>query len=228
MDLGFHRTAEIPPLLFYEPFSSPAITLRHISFFLYLSPSSNNGLFIFLLPPLQTASPSWLHLVLAFHPSSLSTATTQPPPPPPPQRKGIKEETIWQHLQTEGEREREMMLGKRQRPPMRRTTSTTEFSLDEVFADVEESNNLSETQNHYVAAAMHPSWMRNMGPAGSMLSPRGTPRRNSADYTAMETASFLKACGLCNRRLAPGRDIFMYRYILSKYLVFSSFVVCKV
>jgi zinc-finger of the FCS-type, C2-C2 len=104
-----------------------------------------------------------------------------------------------------------MMLGKRQRPPMRRTTSISEFYLDEVLADVDESHQ-SENQNHHTAKA-HPAWMRYMGPAGSMLSPRGTTqRRSSADYTAEETASFLKACGLCHRRLAPGKDIFMYRY----------------
>ncbi|CAO2163451.1 unnamed protein product [Urochloa humidicola] len=36
-------------------------------------------------------------------------------------------------------------------------------------------------------------------------------RRNSADFSAAETAAFLRACGLCNRRLGPGRDTFMYR-----------------
>lgn len=39
-------------------------------------------------------------------------------------------------------------------------------------------------------------------------------RRNSADFSAaVETAAFLHACGLCNRRLGPGRDTFMYRYV---------------
>jgi len=36
-------------------------------------------------------------------------------------------------------------------------------------------------------------------------------RRNSADFSAAETAAFLRSCGLCNRRLGPGRDTFMYR-----------------
>lgn len=39
----------------------------------------------------------------------------------------------------------------------------------------------------------------------------GRLRRNSADFSAAETAAFLRACGLCNRRLGPGRDTFMYR-----------------
>jgi hypothetical protein len=38
-------------------------------------------------------------------------------------------------------------------------------------------------------------------------------RRNSADFSAVETAAFLRACGLCNRRLGPGRDTFMYKYV---------------
>jgi zinc-finger of the FCS-type, C2-C2 len=93
---------------------------------------------------------------------------------------------------------------------MKRTTSMSEFYLDEVLADVDETHQL-ENPNHHTAEA-HPAWMRYMGPASSMLSPCGTThRRNSADYTTQETASFLKACGLCQRRLAPGRDIFMYR-----------------
>ncbi|AQL01014.1 Protein MARD1 [Zea mays] len=34
---------------------------------------------------------------------------------------------------------------------------------------------------------------------------------HSADFLpAMETAAFLKACGICNRRLGPGRDTFIY------------------
>ncbi|KAL6911500.1 hypothetical protein ACP4OV_000305 [Aristida adscensionis] len=30
-------------------------------------------------------------------------------------------------------------------------------------------------------------------------------------FSGAETAAFLKACGLCNRRLGPGRDTFIYR-----------------
>ncbi|KAJ4746093.1 hypothetical protein LUZ62_080498 [Rhynchospora pubera] len=102
-----------------------------------------------------------------------------------------------------------MMLGKRQRPPMRRTTSMSGFSMDEVFADGDESNP-SENQNGYMAEPQ-PNWLRHMGPSRSLDLPRGTHRRNSGDFATMEAASFLKACGMCKRRLAPGRDIFMYR-----------------
>lgn len=37
-----------------------------------------------------------------------------------------------------------------------------------------------------------------------------TPQNYYNSY-ADDTASFLTTCGLCQRRLPPGRDIFMYR-----------------
>ena len=49
--------------------------------------------------------------------------------------------------------------------------------------------------------------------APMLLSPRYFRRDPSADHhQPLETANFLRTCGLCNRRLAPGRDIYMYRY----------------
>ncbi|KAG8069384.1 hypothetical protein GUJ93_ZPchr0005g15637 [Zizania palustris] len=33
---------------------------------------------------------------------------------------------------------------------------------------------------------------------------------------AAQTAAFLRACGLCNRRLGPGRDTYMYKYVEKK------------
>ncbi|KAK9930583.1 hypothetical protein M0R45_027618 [Rubus argutus] len=66
-----------------------------------------------------------------------------------------------------------MLLGKRPRPPMKRTTS--------IWGP------------HH-----HPHPPRNL-------------RRNSADF--VETPHFLRACGLCKRRLVPGRDIYMYRKV---------------
>lgn len=44
----------------------------------------------------------------------------------------------------------------------------------------------------------------------AMVSPR-YQRRISAEGFERETANFLRSCGLCNRRLAAGRDIYMYR-----------------
>lgn len=47
----------------------------------------------------------------------------------------------------------------------------------------------------------------------AMLSPRNNHRTNSAAPApdVVETAHFLRTCGLCKRHLASGRDIYMYR-----------------
>ncbi|XP_047060476.1 FCS-Like Zinc finger 5-like [Lolium rigidum] len=108
------------------------------------------------------------------------------------------------------------------RHPMRRTTSMTEFAPPDVLADVaEEADEESELQvleeaaeevaYGWVggAAAKRADWL-------AAYRARAAPalvghRRNSADFSAVETAAFLRACGLCNRRLGPGRDTFMYR-----------------
>jgi len=49
-----------------------------------------------------------------------------------------------------------------------------------------------------------------MGTGGGGAAPRGV---FSGGYLAgaETTAAFLKACGLCNRRLGPGHDTFIYR-----------------
>ncbi|XP_066371547.1 FCS-Like Zinc finger 6-like [Miscanthus floridulus] len=47
--------------------------------------------------------------------------------------------------------------------------------------------------------------------AGTVWGGAEMMRRHSGDFLpAMETAAFLKACGLCKRRLGPGRDTFIY------------------
>ncbi|KAL1561543.1 FCS-Like Zinc finger 5-like [Salvia divinorum] len=92
-----------------------------------------------------------------------------------------------------------MMVGKRGRPPMKRTTSMTEFTLD---------------LNGAAAAQLYPPSDPRVPFSGgvdqhcSAAAPR-LQRRNSADY--VQTASFLRACSFCSRRLIPGHDIFMYR-----------------
>jgi hypothetical protein len=40
-------------------------------------------------------------------------------------------------------------------------------------------------------------------------------------FTTVETAAFLKACGLCNRRLGPGYDTFIYRFGLTPIDLFT-------
>ncbi|CAN4116323.1 unnamed protein product [Withania somnifera] len=79
-----------------------------------------------------------------------------------------------------------MLQGKRTRPPMKRTTSMTEFPLD-----------LNLNTNY------------NIHPHNNQQCLLNRNRRKSADF--VETANFLKACFLCKRRLIPGRDIYMYR-----------------
>ncbi|GJN16287.1 hypothetical protein PR202_gb03338 [Eleusine coracana subsp. coracana] len=121
-----------------------------------------------------------------------------------------------------------MMPGKRS---MRRTTSLTEFALPEhVLADVaEEEDEELQLPTHAEGEAALGGEMRQEDPYGwavgaggigpdwlAAYRARAAPallglRRNSADFSAAETAAFLRACGLCNRRLGPGRDTFMYR-----------------
>ncbi|GFZ10028.1 senescence-associated family protein [Actinidia rufa] len=91
-----------------------------------------------------------------------------------------------------------MLLGKRPRPPMKRTTSMTEFTLDLSVGGApphQSSDPFGGQLDQRLVAA-----------AG--VSPRNH-RRNSADFK--ETANFLRACSLCKRRLIPGRDIYMYK-----------------
>ncbi|CAL5012212.1 unnamed protein product [Urochloa decumbens] len=123
------------------------------------------------------------------------------------------------------------------RKHMRRTTSMTEFAPPDALAlagvpeeeleDEEAELQLlpahAEGQQRAAAAGEEPfGWAVGGGAAGSRADwlaayrARAAParamlRRNSADYSAVETAAFLRACGLCNRRLGPGRDTFMYR-----------------
>ncbi|XP_072973824.1 FCS-Like Zinc finger 5-like [Typha angustifolia] len=74
-----------------------------------------------------------------------------------------------------------MLLGKRSRPQMKRTTSMTQFDV----------------------AAQQPS--------DQEMAHHGTHTREHRRREVVETAPFLKVCGLCKRCLGPDRDIFMYR-----------------
>lgn len=121
-----------------------------------------------------------------------------------------------------------MLLGKRPRHPIKRTTSMTEFTLD-----------LNTTTTTTTNGEVQPSdlFQNPFGltqkPAGydgvvdqrllTTVSPRN-PRRNSVELAG--TGHFLRACNLCKRRLVPGRDIYMYRYFLYISLSFS-LDVCK-
>ncbi|XP_011027684.1 PREDICTED: uncharacterized protein LOC105127902 [Populus euphratica] len=98
-----------------------------------------------------------------------------------------------------------MLLGKRPRNPLKRTTSFSEITFDLNTATSEAAPPPSD---HHQKQAGYggPLDKRFLSDAGSA---RTTYRRASADF--LETAHFLRACSLCKRRLIPGRDIYMYR-----------------
>ena len=130
-----------------------------------------------------------------------------------------------------------MMLGKRSGRPaparqnMRRTTSMTEFAPPDALAGApEEELEDEEAELQLLPPARaegqaEDTYAWAVGGAASAggradwlaaYRARAAPalaglRRNSADFSAAETAAFLRSCGLCNRRLGPGRDTFMYR-----------------
>ncbi|KAG2700975.1 hypothetical protein I3843_06G021200 [Carya illinoinensis] len=106
-----------------------------------------------------------------------------------------------------------MLLGKRQRHPMQRTTSMTEITFDLNTGSIDgASASPPSTDPH------NPSNFQRQPGGGpdhdqrllAMLSPRNL-RRSSADFVEATSAHFLRSCSLCKRRLVPGRDIYMYR-----------------
>lgn len=132
-----------------------------------------------------------------------------------------------------------MLLGKRPRPPIKRTTSMTGITVDITNAESSASDG-PDQQNPHASLGQEvlpgsyennhdhqSSMMMNFGTnhhhdqrfLTAMVSPRNfnshlqqreRSRSNSNDF--IETPHFLKSCGLCKRRLHPGRDIYMYRY----------------
>ena len=87
-----------------------------------------------------------------------------------------------------------MMLGKRARAPvMRRTTSMSSgMTVDAQLLSPEEPSD--PIKDPFATGA------------------KGSPSPVSARVlAAMDTAHFLRTCGLCKRPLAPGQDIYMYR-----------------
>ncbi|XP_010472001.1 PREDICTED: protein MARD1-like [Camelina sativa] len=111
-----------------------------------------------------------------------------------------------------------MLLGKRQRPPINRTTSLSEIKFD---LNLPSESETSDQQNPpavvgpYVSNGQHVTADvdQNRGFLDqrllSMVSPRGNLRRHSGDFT--DAGHFLRSCSLCERLLVPGRDIYMYR-----------------
>ncbi|CAL9173987.1 unnamed protein product [Musa hybrid cultivar] len=104
----------------------------------------------------------------------------------------------------EGNGEREdvaILLGKGLQPPMRRTTSMTEFSaanLAAASAAADWREGIRRNEQNRAATFEMP--------------PRIVQRRSFNDFRTLETtAQFLMACGRCNRRLGPGSDTFIYQ-----------------
>ncbi|EOA35829.1 hypothetical protein CARUB_v10021070mg [Capsella rubella] len=110
-----------------------------------------------------------------------------------------------------------MLLGKRQRPPINRTTSLSEIKFDlNLPSESEPSDQQNPTAvGPYVSNGqlVTPAADQNRGFLDqrllSMVSPRGNPRRHSGDFS--DAGHFLRSCSLCERLLVPGRDIYMYR-----------------
>ncbi|WCJ31839.1 hypothetical protein M5689_013294 [Euphorbia peplus] len=109
-----------------------------------------------------------------------------------------------------------MLLGKRPRPPMQRTTSMSGISID-IPNNNNSSAEMSNTDqqplpfgniyNNNLDVNINSSSSKSDNSfnhhQGFMVSPSNITRRNSVD--------FLTTCGLCKRRLAAGKDIYMYR-----------------
>ncbi|XP_074571349.1 FCS-Like Zinc finger 5-like [Curcuma longa] len=112
-----------------------------------------------------------------------------------------------------------MLLGKRPRPPMEPKTSSMEFPDGGVLFDVETPQPLDQHES-IAGQALDPRWVAMeisrrsaAGGGADWCSARGGVQRNPGELSGdhLGTASFLRACGLCRRRLGPGRDAFMYR-----------------
>jgi len=100
-----------------------------------------------------------------------------------------------------------MLLGKRQRPPIKRTTSLSEIKFDlNQPSEQEPSDHQIQLVNVDEHRQVHQRLLDQRLLA--MVSPRGTQRRHSSDYSE----DFLRSCSLCKRLLVHGRDIYMYRY----------------
>ncbi|MBA0850973.1 hypothetical protein Goshw_010454 [Gossypium schwendimanii] len=105
-----------------------------------------------------------------------------------------------------------MMLGKRSRQPIKRTTSMTGITVDVVDHHQDPIISHPPPQIH----PLHESPDANSRYDQrflAMVSPRNPASFTShaIDSGTTAAAPFLRACWLCNRRLAPGRDIYMYR-----------------
>ncbi|CAI0429057.1 unnamed protein product [Linum tenue] len=111
-----------------------------------------------------------------------------------------------------------MQLGKRPRPAMamRRTTSMTGITVDVLDPpplsdsltnggshDINNKTVDQTVDNHYLASMV--------SPRNSLMNHHNNPHHHLRSVSLESTAHFLRTCGLCQRRLAPSNDIYMYR-----------------
>ncbi|EEF48466.1 FCS-Like Zinc finger 5 [Ricinus communis] len=102
-----------------------------------------------------------------------------------------------------------MLLGKRPRPPMKRTTSLSEITFDlDTNGSCESAQQAAGFGGDGTGTGGGQQQLDQRFLAAATISPRNH-RRASADF--LETAHFLRSCSLCHRRLVTGRDIYMYR-----------------
>ncbi|KAH1073573.1 hypothetical protein J1N35_025901 [Gossypium stocksii] len=113
-----------------------------------------------------------------------------------------------------------MLLGKRTRHPIKRTASMTGITVD-VLSNVEDivqqsfiSHDPLRPLNHPFHDFPKPNFAYDQRLL-AMVSPRNPGGVGSSGFTTNHildsSAPFLRSCCLCKRRLAPGRDIYMYR-----------------
>ncbi|CAA7401023.1 unnamed protein product [Spirodela intermedia] len=104
-----------------------------------------------------------------------------------------------------------MLLGKRARPAMQRTTSLLEINSGEA----PQRPRFEAPATEGLKAEMAGDRRRRQqqpenAPPVSHLLPPWIQRWSSMDAPVVP-APFLRICGLCKRRLGPGKDTFMYR-----------------
>ncbi|ESQ53229.1 hypothetical protein EUTSA_v10027166mg [Eutrema salsugineum] len=101
-----------------------------------------------------------------------------------------------------------MLIGNRRKPQMQRTTSITRIT-------VEVEDDQTAGQDSDMAMAMvdgggnYNQRFSGMFSPGNNQSERKDDRKSSLSSSSSST--FLGNCGFCKRRLAPGRDIYMYK-----------------
>ncbi|CAE6152404.1 unnamed protein product [Arabidopsis arenosa] len=100
-----------------------------------------------------------------------------------------------------------MLIGNRPRPQMQRTASITRITIE--VDDDQTAGQDSDVAMTVVDGGDNYD-QRFLG----MLSPvnhRRNERKDGGRSSPSSLSSFLGNCGFCKRRLAPGRDIYMYK-----------------